>query len=138
VRQAALAAVEPGAAVRRFVERQNERLMVAGRGYNLAATERVWVVGAGKAAAAMAAALHSILGDRLSGGLVVTKYGHASADTGPIELIEAEHPLPDEAAWRRRGGWPACWQAARGETWCWPSSRGAGRRCWPCRQKGSA
>ena len=107
VRQAALAAVEPGAAVRRFVERQNERLMVAGRGYNLAAAERVWVVGAGKAAAAMAAALHSILGDRLSGGLVVTKYGHASADTGPIELIEAGHPLPDEAgvaAARRMAG----------------------------------
>ncbi len=107
IQRAALGAVEPGAAVRRFVERRGERLIAAGRSYDLAAVERVWVVGAGKAAAAMAAALHSILGDRLSGGLVVTKYGHASPGTGPIELIEAGHPLPDEAgvaAARRMAG----------------------------------
>ena len=70
---------------------------MAGRSYDLAAVDRVLVVGAGKAAAAMAAALHSILGDRLSGGLVVTKYGYASAGTGPIKLVEAGHPVPDEA-----------------------------------------
>ena len=83
--------------MRRFVERQGERLIAAGRSYDLAAAERVRVVGAGKAAAAMAAALHSILGDRLSGGLVVTKYGHAPSGAGPVELVEAGHPLPDEA-----------------------------------------
>ena len=97
VQRAALAAVEPGAAVRRFVERRGERLIAAGRDYDLAAVERVLVVGAGKAAAAMAAALHSILGDRLNGGLAVTKHGHAFAGAGPVELVEAGHPLPDEA-----------------------------------------
>jgi len=107
VQRAALAAVEPGAAVRRFVRRQGERLIAAGRVYDLAAVEQVRVVGAGKAAAAMAAALHSILGDRLSGGLAVTKVGHAPPGAGPIELVEAGHPLPDEAgvaAARRMAG----------------------------------
>lgn len=67
--------------------------------YDLAAVERVWVVGGGKAATAMAAALHAILGSRLSGGLVVTKYGHVDPrlDTGPVQVVEAGHPLPDEA-----------------------------------------
>ena len=107
IQRAALAAVEPGAAVRRFVERHGKQLIAAGRSYDLAAVDKVWVVGAGKAAAAMAAALHSILGDRLSGGLVITKYGHASPGDGPIELVEAGHPLPDEAgveAARRMAG----------------------------------
>jgi len=99
VQRAALAAVEPGAAVRRQVQRRGDRLAVAGRIYDLSAVERVWVIGGGKAAAAMAAALHIILGDRLTGGLVVTKYGHADPrlNAGPVEVVTAAHPLPDEA-----------------------------------------
>lgn len=97
--QAALAAVEPGRAVQRYVRREGDRLTVANRDYNLAAIERVWVVGGGKAATAMAAALYTILGERLTGGLVVTKYGHADPRlaTGPVEVVEGGHPLPDEA-----------------------------------------
>jgi glycerate 2-kinase len=102
VQQAALAAVEPGAAVRRQVQCQGEALTVAGQTYDLAAVERIWVVGGGKAAAAMAAALVAILGERLTGGLVVTKYGYGAAvtphlDAGPVEVVEAGHPLPDGA-----------------------------------------
>jgi hydroxypyruvate reductase len=99
VQRAALAAVEPGATVHRQLQRHGDRLTVGGHGYNLAAIERVWVVGGGKAATAMAAAAYSILGERLTGGLVVTKYGHIDPrlDTGPVDVVEAGHPLPDEA-----------------------------------------
>jgi glycerate 2-kinase len=99
VQQAALAAVEPGAAVRHQVQRRGDELIVAGRAYDLSAVERIWLVGGGKAATAMAAAVYGILGDRLSGGLVVTKYDHVDPDldTGPVEVVEAAHPLPDEA-----------------------------------------
>jgi glycerate 2-kinase len=99
VQQAALDAVEPAAAVRQHVQRQGEQLLVAGRSYDLAACDRVWVVGGGKAATAMAAALYGLLGQRLAGGLVVTKYGHVAPGlaTGPVEIVEAGHPLPDEA-----------------------------------------
>ncbi|MCA9836318.1 MAG: glycerate kinase [Trueperaceae bacterium] len=57
---------------------------------------RLVVVGAGKAAAAMAQAVeaHYPL-DKLS-GLVITRYGH-SLETQKIEVIEASHPVPDEA-----------------------------------------
>lgn len=99
VQAAALAAVEPGAAVRRHVQVQARRLFVAGRAYDLDALDHVWVLGGGKAAAAMAAALFSLLGSRLSGGLVVTKYGHRAPtlDAGPVEIAEAGHPVPDLA-----------------------------------------
>jgi glycerate 2-kinase len=106
VQRAALRAVEPGEAVRLHVQRRGDHLAVAGRDCDLAAFERIWLVGAGKAAAAMVAALVDILGDRLSAGLAVTKYGHACPGTdtrsgqyraGPVEIVEAGHPLPDEA-----------------------------------------
>lgn len=99
VQRAALAAVEPGAAVRRHVQCQGDRLCIDGRTYDLATVERIWVVGGGKAATAMSAALSGMLGDRLSGGLVVTKYGYSDPwlDTGSVQVVEAGHPVPDEA-----------------------------------------
>jgi glycerate-2-kinase len=63
---------------------------------DLDAFDRVLAIGIGKAAARMARALEGILGDRIDGGAVVTKYGHAEA-LSRIELFEAGHPVPDEA-----------------------------------------
>jgi hydroxypyruvate reductase len=99
VQRAALAAVDPGAAVRRYVQLCGNVLTVGGRDYDLERVERVWIVGGGKAAPAMVAALREILGAHLSGGLAVTKVGHIDPDldTGPVEIVEARHPLPDEA-----------------------------------------
>ena len=56
---------------------------------------RTLVVGAGKAAAAMAQAVEAAWTHGLQ-GLVVTRYGHALA-TRDIAVIEAAHPVPDEA-----------------------------------------
>jgi glycerate 2-kinase len=62
---------------------------------------RVVVVGAGKAGGSMAAALedywraYSLPLENLH-GLVITRYGHA-APTQSIELVEAGHPVPDQA-----------------------------------------
>lgn len=56
---------------------------------------RTIVVGAGKASAAMAAALEAHWPGPLE-GLVVTRYGHA-APCRRIEIIEAAHPVPDQA-----------------------------------------
>ena len=56
---------------------------------------RTVVVGAGKGAAQMAAALESLWSGPLT-GLVVTRYGYA-CPTRSIEVIEAAHPVPDEA-----------------------------------------
>jgi glycerate 2-kinase len=58
---------------------------------------RTVVVGAGKAAASMASAVesHWPAGKPLE-GLVVTRYGHG-LPTKRIEVVEASHPVPDDA-----------------------------------------
>ncbi|MCM2291524.1 glycerate kinase [Allorhizobium sp. BGMRC 0089] len=56
---------------------------------------RTVVVGAGKGAAQMAAALESLWQGPLS-GVVVTRYGYG-CPLGAITLLEAGHPVPDEA-----------------------------------------
>lgn len=56
---------------------------------------RTLVIGAGKGAAAMAKAVEDHWQGELS-GLVVTRYGHG-ADCKKIEVVEAAHPVPDEA-----------------------------------------
>ncbi|WP_341715086.1 glycerate kinase [Limnobacter sp.] len=58
--------------------------------------ERVWVFGAGKAAASMAKALEGVAGssEKLQ-GFVVTRRGH-EVKTSTIEVVQAAHPVPDE------------------------------------------
>ena len=56
---------------------------------------RTIVVGAGKASAAMGLALERHWPGELS-GLIVTRYGHG-APCERIEVVEAAHPVPDEA-----------------------------------------
>jgi glycerate 2-kinase len=55
---------------------------------------RVIVVGAGKAAAVMAAALEDAWPDVALSGVVVTRYEHA-VPTRHIEVLQASHPRPD-------------------------------------------
>jgi glycerate 2-kinase len=97
--RAALDAVEPAAAVHRHVRREGDVLVVANRRYDLRDYERVFVLGGGKAAVPMTAAIADILGNRLTAGVVVTKYGHATDIQYPassIQTLEAGHPVPDE------------------------------------------
>ncbi|WP_449242967.1 glycerate kinase type-2 family protein [Desulfovibrio sp.] len=75
---------------RLLVEMENERHEV-----DLSAFRRILVLGAGKASARMGRAIEEILGDRVSGGCIVTKYGHAEP-LERIEVLEAGHPVPDE------------------------------------------
>lgn len=55
---------------------------------------RVVVIGAGKASARMAEAVEASWGP--CDGLVITRYGYARPCAG-IEIVEAAHPVPDEA-----------------------------------------
>lgn len=58
---------------------------------------RTVVVGAGKASAQMAQAFEAAWDGPLS-GLVVTRYGYGAA-CQQIEIVEAAHPVPDEAGY---------------------------------------
>jgi hydroxypyruvate reductase len=95
---AALEAVDPGAAISRHIQRQGELLLVSGKAYDLRRYRRVWMVGAGKAGAAMASRSAKLLGERLTGGLIIVKEGHTGdhqALPDRLLLVEAGHPIPD-------------------------------------------
>lgn len=96
VLQAALDAVDPAAAVRRYLRRDGDTLWAGDRAYDLAHVAHVYIVGAGKAGAPMSQAVEEVLGERIAAGYVNVKYGH-TLPTRLIELNEAGHPIPDEA-----------------------------------------
>ncbi|QFT62606.1 glycerate kinase [Roseivivax sp. THAF30] len=60
-------------------------------------TGRCIVVGGGKSAASMARAVEAAWPDVDLSGVVVTRYGHA-VPTDRIKVLEASHPVPDDAA----------------------------------------
>mgnify|MGYP001595285524 CR=1 FL=1 len=93
---AALSAVDPHRAVKRALRVENNALYAGGSVYSLDAFDRIFVVGAGKAASPMAAAVEDALGDKIDNGLIIVKYGHAGK-LKTIEQVEAAHPIPDEA-----------------------------------------
>lgn len=97
--QAGLAAVAPGAAIKKYVQRESEMLLVAGREYNLSQFRQVYVVGAGKAGSSMAVAIEEILGDRITQGLITVKYGHLE-ELSKVKIQEAGHPVPDENGYK--------------------------------------
>ncbi|MGA8028982.1 MAG: glycerate kinase [Bryobacteraceae bacterium] len=86
--RAALAAADAGQAVRNHFSIRSAHL----RDF-----DRIFLIAAGKAAAPMAAAIEKIIGAPLTGGLVVTKHGHATSKLRRVQLIEAAHPIPDQA-----------------------------------------
>jgi len=55
---------------------------------------RVFLLGAGKASGAMAAAAEDVLGERVAGGFVVVKDGYG-ARLQHADITEAGHPVPD-------------------------------------------
>ncbi len=89
---AGLAAAEPERAVGRVLALEDGAIVVDGTRFK---PDRIFVIAAGKAAGTMAKAAWEILGEEISGGLVVTKDGH---DSGPddFDTVFASHPEPDE------------------------------------------
>ena len=99
--RAGLASVDPRRLVASRLQLAGSRLTVAAGSfpleYDLAAYDRLLVLGAGKATAALAQGLEEVLGDRIECGLIVVKYGH-TAPLDRIEILEAGHPVPDAAS----------------------------------------
>ena len=96
--RAGLNAVHAGEAVYRYMriekERGQEFLVCGKQRISLSETERILVIGAGKASSQMARAVERRLGNRIGGGAVVTQYGYAER-CKHIEILEAAHPVPD-------------------------------------------
>ncbi len=98
IRQAALEAVDPYAAVLDHLSRDGSQVAIGGQHWDLDQSSVV-LLAVGKAAVPMAAAAAHVLRDRLAEGVVVTKYGHAAQADLPasVGVIEAGHPIPDQA-----------------------------------------
>lgn len=98
LQRAALAAADPAEAVYKFVSRVGDQILVADRSYPLSQFDRVFLVGAGKAVLPMAEAVSEVLGERLSGGVIITKYHHTDRPLpDQIRVHEAGHPVPDQS-----------------------------------------
>ncbi|MEI8096202.1 MAG: DUF4147 domain-containing protein [Spirochaetales bacterium] len=103
--QAALDRVEPRQLVSQLLSletRDGQEMLVVRTEhrehyYPLARYHTLLVTGYGKASPAMAQGLVDLLGDRIQGGLVVTKTGH-SRPLGNIRVLEASHPVPDASS----------------------------------------
>jgi glycerate 2-kinase len=102
--RAALEAADPALAIRRSLRVENSRLIISPPGlfpsreysYDLNRVGRLIVAGAGKAAPVMAAAVVSVLGSRISDGMVVTKTGRFRP-LKEIRILTAGHPMPNRA-----------------------------------------
>lgn len=95
-----LTAADPEQAIRRTVIRRGTRLTIGRKTYTLRKSQRIVVLGAGKAAGRMAAAMERRLGPRLATGLVVTVRAQRHPRTKRITIVEAGHPIPDQAGAR--------------------------------------
>ena len=95
----ALERVDPYEMIKNSIAVEDDTLVISHNGQtlreNLNAYRDIVAIGIGKASSKMGAAVEDILKERLSGGIVVTKYGHAERLKG-IQVIEAGHPIPDE------------------------------------------
>ena len=66
------------------------------RKLNVESGGRLVLIAIGKAAWQMAKAAAESLGESLSSGVVITKYGHCLGDIPKLKIFEAGHPVPDE------------------------------------------
>lgn len=96
IMRAALDAADPDQAVARHFRISGSSLVAGKSRYTLSKFRRIFVIGAGKASAAMAVAVERVLGKAITAGLVNVKYGHI-ARLKRIEINECGHPVPDEA-----------------------------------------
>ncbi len=59
-------------------------------------SDKIVAIAIGKAALSMGDAAVSVLGAKISRGLIITKYGHGGQTSPVFEIIEAGHPEADE------------------------------------------
>jgi len=105
---AGMDALDPYYRVKQFVKVENNKIVLDDRGfemredphagpaiYDLKDYDRVYVVGAGKGIQRAALGLEEVLGDVLTGGHVIGKYGDGVI-LKKIGVTLAGHPVPDE------------------------------------------
>ncbi|WP_327051556.1 glycerate kinase type-2 family protein [Halomicrococcus gelatinilyticus] len=91
--EAGVAAARPAAVVDDRVALDGDLLRVDDAEYDLTSHDEVVVLGGGKAAGQVAAALEAVLGDRIADGAVVTD---DPVETERVDVLAGDHPVPSE------------------------------------------
>lgn len=92
--RAGVEAVEPRKLVRDTLELSGTILTVEGESYDLKSFQNVYLLGAGKSGEAMAGGVEDILGERITGGIIVTTRS-TGLPSGRVPRRAASHPIPD-------------------------------------------
>lgn len=93
--ETAIQSVDPKWIVCSKLSLKNSVLKLDGHSFDLRKTKHIYVVGGGKASGSMAEGLETILGKRISGGLVNVPQ-RSKNKTKIIKLHAASHPIPSE------------------------------------------
>lgn len=91
--------VLPEKIISELISLRGSILKVGYMSYDLEKFKGTYVLGAGKASAALGHYLECILGNKISGGHIVTKYGFY-CKLRKIKVTEAGHPVPDENSFK--------------------------------------
>jgi hydroxypyruvate reductase len=96
----ALSAVEPTKILKERIRIEKDCLRIrigdnSEKVFDLNRFDKIFLVGTGKASNSMAQAIEEIFGDRLTKGVITTKYEHL-LPLKKIKIIEAGHPIPDQ------------------------------------------
>ena len=93
--EAGLEAADPGREARKHIHMIGNRLWVYEKEFDLAKHDRIFLVGAGKATLPIAQVLEDILGERITGGVIILKKGSQST-LRYVQVFYGAHPIPDE------------------------------------------
>jgi len=96
----ALSAVDPTKILKERIRIDKSSLWIkigdnSERVFDLNRFDKIFLVGTGKSSNSMAQAIEEIFEDRLTEGVITTKYGHL-LPLKKTQIIEAGHPIPDQ------------------------------------------
>ena len=96
----ALSAVDPTKILKERIRIEKNRLWIkigdnSERVFDLSRFDKIFLIGTGKSSNSMAQAIEEIFEDRLTEGVITTKYGHL-LPLKKTQIIEAGHPIPDQ------------------------------------------
>ncbi len=91
---AGVESVLPDRLIKKHLSLTDNELFINNKPFDLNVIKNIYVIGAGKASAMMAAEVEKVLGNRITEGHIVVKYG-CSRRLKYIKVTEAGHPVPD-------------------------------------------
>ncbi len=97
LQNAALSAVDPQQIVKSSLSLRGDSLIIYDTAFPLNPSNKIIVIGAGKAGIPMARGVEHVLGDRITDGLVAVPM-LVENSINRIEFIVGGHPLPDEGS----------------------------------------